>query len=203
MKIKALLASTLVLSACSQATSDGPIATSSGGQSSCTTRTGLPIGGPFELVNQDGETVTEQDFKDQHTLVFFGFTNCPDVCPFTLYSLGQAIDLLPEGIDPPTTMLVSIDAEADTPETLKAYLSNDAFPDDSVGLIGSNDQLKAMAGAFKASFGRVDDPDSRLGYTMDHTSLIYLMNEDWELDTFFTGSQMPEEIATCLGEFLK
>ncbi|MEM9739183.1 MAG: SCO family protein [Pseudomonadota bacterium] len=160
------------------------------------------IGGPISLIDQTGVRVTEADFMGEHTLVFFGFTYCPDVCPLTLYTLGQAIDQLPEGTRAPRTILISVDPERDTPDALSLYLSNDAFPDGAVGLTGTPEEIQAAAAVFRAGYERIEIPDSLAGYTMDHTSLVYLMDEDWSLKTFFTHETDAPSMAQCLAQHL-
>ena len=167
---------------------------------SCATRTYAEIGGPFELVGPSGETVTEADLKGRDSLVFFGFTYCPDVCPMALFTLGQAIDQLPEGVPAPRTVLITVDPERDTPEVLATYLSDPSFPQDSLGLTGSSEAIRAVANAFKADYRRVNDDSSAAGYTMDHTSIIYLMDENWELKSFFTHEDSPVTISNCLAD---
>ena len=188
----------LLLSACAD-----PARTVAGtADPSCDTRAYSEIGGPIALTNQDGVAMTEADFAGRHALVFFGFTYCPDVCPMTLVKIRRALDLLPEGTERPVTVLVSIDPERDTPASLRAYVETAAFPEDTIGLTGSVEAVKAASDAFKASFARVDDPSSAAGYTMDHTSIIYLMGPDWSLETFFTHDATPEQVAGCLAKKL-
>lgn len=193
-----ILASALGLAACSGAGGGSDrISTVSG----CHTRAYDEIGGPIDLINQDGEAVTQEDFKGEPSLVFFGFTYCPDICPMTLVTLDRALSELPED-KAPRTVLISVDPERDTPETLKTYIGNDAFPDRIVGLTGSDEQVAAAAGAFVAAYAKVEDPSSAAGYTMDHSSIIYLMDEDWNLKTFFTHEATATDISTCLQSLL-
>ena len=165
---------------------------------SCLTRSSDKIGGPFSLISHTGERITEANFRGRKTLVFFGFTYCPDVCPQTLYSLGSALSMMPEGVPRPLTALISVDPERDTPEALGRYIASTGFPSDIVALTGDQNELKTAAAGFAASFERVEDPDSQSGYLMNHTSIIYLMDEDWRLKTFFTPDARPEDIARCL-----
>lgn len=195
----ALLAA--LLTACGPAKPDGPSA--GGPAAGCMSRAYPNIGGPISLVNQDGEQVTEETYKGHPTLIYFGFTYCPDVCPMTLVTLKRAYDRLPEDVTPPQTLLISIDPERDTPEQLAQYVSTNAFPDNLQGLTGSPEQVRAAADAFLADYSRIEQPDSQGGYSMDHTSLLYLMDEDWQLKTFFTHEDTDETIATCLTELLE
>ncbi|MEL6569936.1 MAG: SCO family protein [Pseudomonadota bacterium] len=192
----------VVIAALAACSPPGAEPTGGGAQAGCMTRAYADIGGPISLVDQTGADVTEADFKGTPTLVFFGFTYCPDICPMTLYTMGQAMDLLPEGTTRPRTVLISVDPERDTPEALATYLSNAAFPAGSVGLTGTAEQIKAAADVFKAGYERIETPDSLAGYTMDHTSLVYLMDEDWSLKTFFTHQTDANAMAQCLAAHL-
>ena len=198
-----LLLSIIGLAACS-APSDAPNTAEAGGAAaSCASRAYDNIGGPLSLINQDGEAVTEDAFKGGHSLVFFGFTYCPDVCPAALVTIERALQRLPEDITRPKTILISVDPERDTPEALASYIDTPAFPDDMVALTGSVEAITAAADGFKTGFARIDTPDSLAEYTMEHTSIIYLMDENWSLKTFFTHEATAEQIGNCLSEHLQ
>ncbi|MEO1642035.1 MAG: SCO family protein [Pseudomonadota bacterium] len=193
-------ASVLALSACGN---DGLESTSGGASASCSTRAYAEIGGPFQLTSMTGETVTEADFKGKPTLVFFGFTYCPDICPGTLVKIKNAYDRLPEGLEPPQTAFISIDPERDTPDVLNRYLSLEAFPENVIGLSGSIEQVDAVVDEFKAYYERVEQPESLAEYTMTHTDIVYLMDENWELKTFFSNvTTDPESMANCIAEHI-
>ena len=121
----------LAATACSPSgPADAPREAKSGGtKSGCLSRAYPEIGGPISLVNDKGEAVTQDTFKDHPTLIYFGFTYCPDVCPMTLVTVARAYKMLPEGMEPPQTLLISIDPERDTPEKLAEYVATSAFPD--------------------------------------------------------------------------
>lgn len=147
--------------------------------------------------------MTEADFLGKPTLVYFGFTYCPDICPGTLVAIRNAYDRLPAGIEPPQTILITVDPERDTPEALAAYVETSAFPDNLIGLTGSPEAIRAAADEFIADYSRIEAPESLSEYTMDHTSLLYLMDEDWKLKTFFAESDAdPRAMAQCLTEHL-
>lgn len=177
-------------------------AQSGGVQSGCLSRAYPEIGGPISLMSSLGTRVTEADFKGRPTLIYFGFTYCPDVCPLTLTTVAAAYRKLPAGITPPQTLLISVDPARDTPEALATYVANKAFPPGLLGLTGTEAEVRAAADAFKADYARVEQPDSLSEYTMDHTSLLYLMDENWQLQTFFTHEDTPETIAACLEEVI-
>jgi protein SCO1/2 len=172
-----------------------------GMQAGCATRAYANIGGPIDLVDHHGERVSEEDFKGAPTLVYFGFTYCPDVCPGTLVAIEKAYQQLPDGVAPPQTVLITVDPERDTPEALASYVATSAFPDNLVGLTGSPQQIRAAADAFAADYSRIEASESLAEYTMDHTSLLYLMDKDWTLKTFFAESDTnPEAMARCLAQ---
>lgn len=190
----------LALAACGPSSS-GPEA--GGAQAGCMTRAYDTIGGPISLVSHTGERVTEATYKGAPTLIYFGFTYCPDICPGTLVALKRAYDALPAGIEPPQTLLITVDPERDTPEALAAYVSTAAFPENLVGLTGSSEEVAAAAEAFIAQYERIETPDSLAEYTMDHTSLLYLMDENWELKTFFAEADTdPNYVAECLTQHI-
>ena len=190
----------LALAACGQSTTSP---TAGGAQASCSTRAYDNIGGPINLVSHTGERVTEADFKGRPTLIYFGFTYCPDICPGTLVAVNRAYEALPDNIEPPQTLLISVDPERDTPAALADYVATSAFPDNLVGLTGSAQEIAAAADAFIVQYERIETPDSLAEYTMDHTSILYLMDEDWSLKTFFASSDLdPDGMAQCLAEHI-
>ncbi len=164
----------------------------------CFNRTSEVIGGPFSLTSQTGTHVTENTFKGRKTLVFFGFTHCPDVCPQTLFSVGRAMTLLPKNVKAPLTAFISVDPARDTPEALATYISSNGFPTDIVGLTGTFAELDQVSKGFAAPFSRVEDSDSASGYLMEHTAILYLMDENWKLKTFFPRDERPETMAKCI-----
>lgn len=199
--LNSVLAATFLLGACGpQNETQTSSAGSSGGTSACASRAYENIGGPISLTDHTGKKVTEADYLGQDSLVYFGFTNCPDVCPFTLSVIGSAMELLPEGAEKPRTLLISVDPEQDTPDALAQYVESNGFPDDLIGLTGSPDEIKTVADGFKTSYKKIETPDSTLGYTMDHLSILYLMDKDWKLKTFFTSEATPQDVAGCITE---
>jgi protein SCO1/2 len=131
------------------------------------------VGGPFRLVNQDGQTVTDQDYKGRPFLVFFGFTHCPEICPTTLFEVSEIIrNLGPDG-DRARAIFITIDPERDTPAALKEYLSS--FDPRLSGLTGDLDAIAAVAKSYRAFYRKV--PLDQGGYTMDHTAIVYLMDK--------------------------
>lgn len=138
--------------------------------------TGQPlVGGPFQLVDQDGRTVDQTMLDGKWSLVFFGFTYCPDFCPTTLGVLKAVKDQLGDQARDVQILFVSIDPERDTPKALKDYLSSDGFPEGVIGLTGTPDQVAAAARAYRASYSKIPQGET---YTMQHSLTIYLMGPD-------------------------
>ena len=190
----------LALAACGQTP---PTPQAGGAQAGCMSRAYDTIGGPIDLVAHTGERVTEETFKGAPSLIYFGFTYCPDICPGTLVAVKRAYDVLPDGVEPPQTLLITVDPERDTPEALASYVATAAFPDNLLGLTGTEAEIASAAEAFIAQYERIETPDSLSEYTMDHTSLLYLMDENWQLKTFFAEADAnPDYIAQCLAQHI-
>lgn len=132
------------------------------------------VGGAFELVNQDGKTVTDADFRGKPLLVFFGFTHCPDICPTTLFEVSEVFNRLGKDAEKVNAIFVTVDPERDTPEKLKLYLSS--FHPQISALSGSEAQIEAIKKVYYVYAKRV--PLEGGSYTMDHTSVVYLMGKD-------------------------
>lgn len=173
-------------------------AAASGANPACFKRSSDAIGGPFQLTASDGRVVTEKDFAGKKALVFFGYTYCPDICPITLFNVGKAMADIPQD-KRPVTLFISVDPERDTPEKIAQYVRSNGFPEDIVGLTGTHDQLTAVTEAFKTMFGREDASANAEGYLVSHSSILYLMDENWKLQTFFMQDESPANIASCLG----
>ena len=159
------------------------------------------VGGPFTLVNQEGATVTEKTYLGRPMLLFFGFTYCPDVCPTELQVMSAALQELGDKGKDIQPVFVSIDPARDTPQVMAAYVAN--FGEKWIGLTGSDAQIAAMARAYKVFYAKVENKDAPDGYTMDHSSIIYLMGPDGKFVKHFTYSTdakaLAEGIASALG----
>ena len=136
------------------------------------------IGGPFQLVDHTGKTVSDADFRGRPMAVFFGFTHCPEVCPTTLVQLGALTTKLGAAADRLQILLITVDPERDTPEQLALYLQS--FDPRVVGLTGSRAQVEAALAAYKAYAKKIPTAE---GYTMDHTASVYLMRADGRFRT--------------------
>ncbi len=152
---------------------------------------GASIGGPFELVDREGEPVTDTDVLDRPALVYFGYTFCPDVCPFDMARNALAVDLLAEDGHDIALVFISVDPERDTPEVLGQY-ADDMFPD-MVALTGSAEQVKAAAKAYRAYFAKGEGTGEF--YLVDHSTFTYLMFPGNELGAYFRREDTAEGIA--------
>lgn len=162
---------------------------------------GAAIGGTFELVAPDGSTVTDEALFDQLTLVYFGYTLCPDFCPLDAAIMADAVDLLAERGIAAQAVFVTIDPERDTPERLGAFA--DFFHPEMRALGGSAEQVAQAARAFRVYYARAgDDPEF---YLMDHSTFTYLIAPGGAFLDFFRHGTEPEAIAervACFAEAL-
>lgn len=155
------------------------------------------IGGPFQLVDQEGRPRDQTLLAGKWSAVFFGYTYCPDVCPTTLQALALAEQKLGGKARDLQVVFVSVDPERDTPAQVKAYLAAPAFPKGTIGLTGSPGQVAGAAKAYRVYYAKSGTGE---GYLMNHSSIIYLMNPDGAFDRVVTESQTPEEIASQIAD---
>jgi protein SCO1/2 len=132
------------------------------------------IGGPFSLTDASGKTVTEKDFAGKPMLVFFGFTNCPDVCPAGLQVLAAALDLLGDKAQGVTSLFITVDPERDTPELVGKYAKS--FHPRIVGLSGTPEQVAGAVKAYRVYARKQPSEGGAADYNMDHSSFFYLMD---------------------------
>jgi protein SCO1/2 len=155
------------------------------------------IGGPFQLVDQEGRPRDQTLLAGKWSAVFFGYTYCPDVCPTTLQALALAEQKLGGKARDLQVVFVSVDPERDTPAQVKAYLAAPAFPKGTIGLTGSPGQVAGAAKAYRVYYAKSGTGE---GYLMNHSSIIYLMNPEGAFDRVVTESQTPEEIASQIAD---
>jgi protein SCO1 len=164
------------------------------------------IGGPFQLTDQAGQTVTDQagqtvtdqNLKGRPTLIFFGFTHCPDVCPTSLFEISEVLKAMGKDADRVNAYFVSVDPERDTAAAMKDYLSS--FDPHLKGLTGNPEQVAKVLSAYRVYSKKVPLKDG--DYTMDHTALIYLMDRDGRFVAPFNLKRTPEEAAVDLKRYL-
>lgn len=135
------------------------------------------IGGAFALTTTKGETMTEKNFLGKPSILFFGFTSCPDVCPTTLADMTQWLEALGPDADKINAAFITVDPERDTQQKMADYLA--AFDKHIIGLTGSREQVDAAIGAFHIFAKRTDTTNG--AYTVDHTATVYLFGTDGKL----------------------
>ncbi|MEP2658026.1 MAG: SCO family protein [Sedimentitalea sp.] len=156
------------------------------------------IGGPFELVNSQGETVTDKDVVTEPTLIYFGYTFCPDVCPLDVARNAEAIDILEERGKSVTPVFISIDPARDTPEVVGDFAGN--LHERMIGLTGSPGQVKAASQTFKTYYKAHPAEDDY--YLVDHSTFSYLVLPEHGFVEFFRRDMSPEAIADSIECFV-
>ena len=154
------------------------------------------VGGPFTLQGPDGRVVTEADMKGEPFLVYFGYTNCPDVCPTTLAQMSDALGKLPG--KPIRALFITIDPERDSAQSLKDYLQS--FDPRIIGLSGDAEAIAKVEKAYRV-YARKGPPENG-GYGMDHSSIVYLMDAKGQFVEAFNVDRKPEESAKELEKYL-
>jgi cytochrome oxidase Cu insertion factor (SCO1/SenC/PrrC family) len=150
----------------------------------------------FDLVDPNGQKVTQADFQGKYLLVYLGYTFCPDICPTSLLSMMQAAQTLNR--DDLVVMFISVDPERDTPEQIKNYADN--FPG-LVALTGSAEQVKQAAQSFRVYYKKQEQEGST-DYLMDHSSLIYLMGPDGQYLAHFPHTAPVETLVAGIQKTL-
>jgi protein SCO1/2 len=149
------------------------------------------VGGPFALVSHEGKTVTDRDFRGAPFLVFFGFTHCPDVCPTKLFEISEVLRATGGRGGALRALFITVDPERDTPEVLKNYLGS--FDQRIVGLTGDPAAVEAAVRAYRAFARKAPAKDG--DYTMEHTSLVYLMDKGGRFIGAFNLDRPPAQAA--------
>ena len=149
------------------------------------------IGGPFELLNAEGKTVTDEDVITEPTLLYFGYTFCPDVCPLDTVRNADAVDVLKgRGYDA-QTVFISIDPERDTPEVVGDFAAN--ISEDMIGLTGSPEQVRAASQTYRTYFKKQPADDEY--YLVDHSTFTYLVLPGHGFVEYFRRDMPPEQLA--------
>jgi protein SCO1 len=156
------------------------------------------VGGPFQLVDQDGKTVSDADMKGRPFLVFFGYTHCPDVCPTTLFEMSQMLHALGPDAGRIGALFITVDPERDTPAVLKDYLAS--FDPHLRGLTGGPAAVDAALKAFRVYAKKVPLKDG--DYTMDHTAVVYLMDKNGRFVAPFNMKRTAEAEAADVRGYL-
>jgi protein SCO1 len=164
---------------------------------------GITVGGSFELINQDGQTVTQDSFPGQYQLIYFGYSSCPDVCPTELSSMAAALDIVAENkpglAKQVTPVFITIDPARDTPEMMKDYVT--AFHPRMVGLTGSDAAIADIARKFRVFYSKGTQIEGGF-YLMNHSGYVYFMAPDGSFVTMFHGGTAPETMAEAITRYV-
>lgn len=158
------------------------------------------IGAPFTLTNQDGEKISSESFKGKFLLVYFGFTNCPMVCPTDMANLTQFLDFLgKEKADKIQPVFITIDPERDTPEQIKQFLAS--FYPSFQGFSGTSEEIADVANSYRVYSKKVTSEELS-EYTMNHSAYTYFMSRDGEYITHLRHEQPINEMADSINRYL-
>ena len=154
------------------------------------------IGGPFELTDHTGQRVTDTDVIDGPTLIYFGYTFCPDVCPLDTYRNAEAVAVLEESGISVKPVMITIDPKRDTPETLAVFV--EYMYKDMVGLSGSTEDIATAIKAYRVYAAKNGDGEN---YLMDHSTYTYLMAPEHGFLEFFRRDVSAEDMADSVACF--
>jgi protein SCO1/2 len=159
------------------------------------------IGGPFNLVDQDGKNVTEKDYEKYYKLIFFGYTNCPSACPMALTQLSRTLEMLGPYADKVRVLFITTDPARDTPEVMKNYLTH--FKSDKIiGLTGSPEEIRKTENEFRIYAEGVDDPRMP-SYTVNHSTIIYFTGFGTDLLEVMNTAESPPIMSGLMKRHLK
>ena len=158
------------------------------------------VGGPFQLTDHHGRTVGDADLRGRPALIFFGYTQCPDVCPMTLLRLTEALELLGHEGDAIQPVFITIDPLRDTPEVIADYIAN--FDPRFIGLTGTRQQIASVERVFAIYAKAAEGAEKSGNYLVDHTALTYLIGPDGAFRAFIHQTSSPAEMAERIRENL-
>ena len=156
----------------------------------------IEIGGPFTLTAPDGRTISSADFRGKWMLVYFGYTNCPDACPMALNSLANALDMLHRKRREIAPVFITVDPERDTRAVIGHY--TELFDKQIIGLTGTEQQIAKVEGEYRVYAARHTSADG--SYTMDHSSIFYLMDKHGRFNSVINAAATPDVIAADLAK---
>jgi protein SCO1/2 len=160
----------------------------------------ISIGGPFTLQDGSGKPVTDRDFRGKYMLVYFGYTFCPDVCPTTLNAVADAMDKLGPASSRIQPVFITVDPKRDTPQVVKQYAA--AFGPRIVGLTGTAEQIAQAAKEYRVYYAEHRTGSGPNDYSMDHSSVLYLMNPEGAFVAPVRADQSGDEIAANLKKLM-
>jgi len=154
-----------------------------------------PIGGSFSLVDHNGQSRADTDFRGKLLLIYFGFIYCSDICPIDLQAISGALDKLGAQAEAVQPLFITVDPEKDTPEQLKSYVA--LFHPKLIGLTGSLSQIRKVAGAYKVYFAK-SRPSIRADRSIDHSGFTFLVDGDGKYVGFFPPGTSADQIASVI-----
>jgi protein SCO1 len=160
----------------------------------------LGIGGPFTLENGEGKPVTDKDFRGKYMLVYFGYTFCPDVCPTTLNAVAEAMDKLGPAASRIQPLFITVDPKRDTPAVVKQYAA--AFGPTIQGLTGTPEEIAQVAKEYRVYYAEHRTGSGPNDYSMDHSSVLYLMSPSGAFIAPVRADQTGDEIAANLKKLM-
>ena len=159
------------------------------------------VGGPFELVDQNGVIRTEADYKGKYMIVYFGYSFCPDICPAALYNMTQAFnEMRAKELNQFAPLFITIDHERDTRENLKVYMQN--FHRSLTALTGSQEQLNKVIKSYHVYAKKAKPDGTSTDYLLDHSSIVYVMDRQGRFVTSFNHQTEPDVIKATLRRVL-
>ncbi|WP_417513514.1 SCO family protein [Minwuia sp.] len=163
----------------------------------------VPVGGPFTMTDHTGQRVTEKMMEGRYSLIYFGYTFCPDVCPTELQDMAVALDLAGEAGKKVTPVFVTVDPSRDGQEEIAAYV--EAFHPRMIGLRGTEAETTEMASAYRVFYTPVEQTGQKDDeyYLMDHSNFIYLMGPDGKNIAVFNGEVDPQLMAEGIRQAVK
>jgi protein SCO1/2 len=161
---------------------------------------GLCIGGPFTLENGSGRPVTDKDFRGKYMLVYFGYTFCPDVCPTTLNAVADAMDKLGPTASRVQPLFITVDPKRDTPAVVQQYAA--AFGPSIEGLTGTPEEIATVAKEYRVYYAVHRTGPGANDYSMDHSSVLYLMDPNGRFVAPVRADQSGDEIAANLKKLM-
>lgn len=159
------------------------------------------IGGPFTLIDSAGRTVTDRDLRGRYLLVYFGYTFCPDVCPTTLAAVAGAMDKLGKRADDVQPVFITVDPHRDTPKVIGTYTA--AFSKRILGLTGTPQQIAQVARAYRVYYARHKTGDGPDDYTMNHSSILYLMDPQGRFDALLPADETAQKMADDIARHMR
>jgi protein SCO1/2 len=156
------------------------------------------LGGPFTLTAMDGRAVTDQTYRGEWVLIYFGYTSCPDACPTALNNMGIALDRLGGDAAAWQPVFITVDPKRDTREMLAEYLKS--FDPHIVALTGTQEQVSRVVQEYHVYV--LAHPESGGNYTVDHSSFYYLINPEGKLVRVIAGDVSGEELAERLRHWM-